>query len=136
MAEYSLVTPTVVTAGGTIPYNNTIIKGCCNVRHRAGSGIIKLKGGSCCNPNVYLVHFHANVTDVNGIIQLGLFLDGELLPETVMAVVAASADNVLSVDCATEIVVEGCCSSLSARVILGTDVTINTANIIIHKEVA
>ena len=134
MAEYSLITPTVVTAGGTIPYNNTIVKGCCNVKHRPGSGIIKLKGGTCCNPNVYLVHFHANVTDVPGVIQLGLFLDGELLPETLMAVVAAADTNVLSVDAATEVVVDSCCSALSARVILGTDVTINTANIIVHKE--
>lgn len=134
MAEYSLTTPTLVPEGGTIPYNNVICKGCCNVRRRGGSGVIKLKGGTCCDPARYYVQFHANLTGVAGEMQVGLFLDGELLPETLMSVVAAAATDVLSVDAATEICLDWCCSSLSARVITGDTVTVNTANIIIHKE--
>lgn len=134
MAEYALTTNTVVTAGGTIPYNTTICKGCCNIKHREGSGVVKVKGGTCCKPNVYHIQFHGVVTNVTGAIQLGLYLDGELLPETRMAVVAAAPANVLSVDAATEVCIEGCCSAISARVILGTDVSVNAANIIVHKE--
>lgn len=134
MAEYSLITPLLVPVNGTIPYNNVICRGCCNIRHRAGSGIIKLKGGTCCNPNKYHVQFHANVTGVAGAIQLGIYLDGELLLETLMSVVAAAATDVLSVDATTEICIDGCCSNVSVRVITGDTVTVNTANIIVHKE--
>lgn len=136
MAEYSLITPTAVAAGTAIPFNNTIVKGCCNIRHRAGSGNIKVKGGSCCHPNRYHIMFHGNITGVNATAQLGIYLDGELLPETLMSVVEAAPANVLSVDSATEIEVDGCYSNISVRVIAGTGAIMNTANIIIHKEVA
>lgn len=135
MAEYALTTPTPVAAGGTIPYNTVICPGCCNIRHRAGSGIVKVKGGSCCNPARYHVQFHGVVRGVAGAMQLGLFLDGELLPETLMAVVSGAVANEYSVDAATEVSLDGCCSSLSARVIVGDTVTVVTANIIVHKEV-
>lgn len=136
MAEYSLTTPLAVPEGGTIPYNNTICKGCCCIRHRSGSGIIKVKGGTCCKPNRYHVLFHANVTGETGQVQLGLFLDGELLPETLMSVVPVAVTDVLSVSAATEICIDGCCSTIAARVITGDAVTVNTANIIVHREVA
>lgn len=134
MAEYSLTTPTLVPVGGTVPYNNTICKGCCDIRHRAGSGIVKLRGGTCCEPKRYYVQFHAVVTGVASAMRLGLYLDGELLPETQMAVVSGAAANTYSVDAATEVCLDGCCGSLSARVIEGATLTVNVANIIIHKE--
>lgn len=138
MAEYSLITPLDIPVGGTVPYNNTIYGGCCNIRHRNGSGVVKVKGGTCCKPNRYHVQFHAAVT---GAIQMGLYLDGELLPETLMAIVSGADTNVYSLDAATEINVDGCFSTISARVIeagstAGEPLTINTANIIVHKEVA
>ncbi|MCQ2507284.1 MAG: hypothetical protein MJ097_00685 [Dorea sp.] len=139
MAEYSLITPLDVPVGGTVPYNNTICNGCCNIRHRNGSGIVKLKGGTCCRPNRYHVQFHAAVTGVTGAIQMGLYLDGEPLPETLMAIVSGADANLYSLDAATEVNIDGCWSTISARVIeagstAGEPLTINTANIIIHKE--
>lgn len=135
MAEYSLTTPTIVPVGTAVPYNNTIVKGCCNIKHRAGSGLIKIRGGSCCNPAKYRVYFHGNVTNVIGIITLGIYVDGELLPETQMSLVAAAAANVLSVSAETQILAD-CAESISVRVIAGTDLTVNTANIIVEKEAA
>lgn len=136
MAEFSLITPTAVAVGSAVPYNNVICKGCCNIKHRNGSGIINVKGGSCCHPNKYTVHFHANVTGVAGAIQLGIFLDGELLPETLMSVVGAAATDVLSVDAVTQLCSTCDCENISVRVITGDTVTVNTANIIVEKEVA
>lgn len=135
MAEYSLITSTAVPVNGTIPYNNTICPGCCDIRHRNGSGIVTVKGGTCCKPKKYNINFHANVRGVVGAIQLGLFLDGELLPETLMSVVPGGANDVWTVGAATEICQSGCCASISARVITGATVTVDTANIIIHEEV-
>lgn len=136
MAEYTLTTPTAVPVGGAVPYNNTVIKGCCNIKHRAGSGQVTIKGGTCCNPARYLVIFHANVTGVAGAIQLALYLDGEILPETLMSVVPAAAADVWSVDAQTEFCTDCCCSTVSARVVTGDTVTVNTAEIIVKKEVA
>ena len=136
MAEYVLTTPTGVPVGGSVPYNSTIIKGCCNIKHRAGSGQVSVKGGTCCNPARYMVYFHGNVTGVAGAIQLALYLDGEILPETLMSVVPAAATDVWSVSAKTEFCVDCCCGTVSARVITGDTVTVNTANIIVKKEVA
>lgn len=138
MAEYALLTPLTIPNGGMVPYTTTICKGNCSIRHRNGSGTVKVKGGSCCNPNKYPVRFHANVTGATGDITLGLYLDGELLPETVMSLVSGSADYVQSVDSATEICVDGCWANISARVIVGGtggELTFNTANMIVNKEV-
>ena len=136
MAEYTLTTPTAVPVGGSVPYNNTVIKGCCNIKHRSGSGQVTVKGGTCCNPARYLVSFHANVTGVAGAIQLALYLDGEILPETLMSVVPAAAADVWSVDAQTEFCTDCCCSTVSARVVTGDAVTVNSAEIIVKKEVA
>lgn len=80
--------------------------------------------------------FHGNITGVTATAQLGIYVDGELLPETLMSVVEADPANELSVDSTTEIEVEGCYSTVSVRVIAGTNAVMNTANIIIHKEVS
>ena len=79
MAEYVLTTPTEVAVGAAVPYNQTIVPGCCDIRHRS-PGVITIKGSGCCKcPKKYKVNFHAVVTGVIGAMQLGIYLDGELL---------------------------------------------------------
>lgn len=116
MAEYTLITPTPVDVNTPIPYNNVVCKGGCDITHRNGSGIINIKGGSSSKPKKFYVQFHGNITNVTGFSRLGIFLDGELLPETQMYVVAAAATDILSVDCATEICSTCSCSSLSVQI--------------------
>ncbi len=136
MAEYALLTPTPVAAGESVPYNTTIINGCPCIRHRNGSGVVRVKGGTYCKPNKYNIQFHGNVTGVTGTFQIGIYLDGELLPESVINGILTTATDVISVNTATEIAVDGCMSSVSVRNIVGTGMTFNTANIIVHREVA
>lgn len=136
MAEFVLTTPTEVAVGAAVPYNQTVVPGCCcEIRHRAASGVVLVRGSGCCKcPAKYSVSFHANVTGVAGAIQLGIFLDGELLPETLMSVVPAAATDVLSVDAETTVVADCGCQRISVRVITGDDVTVNTAALIVKKE--
>lgn len=136
MAEFALLSQTAVTVGSSIPFTTTIVKGCPCIRHRNGSANIRVKGGSCCKPNRYNIQFHGNVTGVTGQITLGIYLDGELIPESIMNVVAAAPANVLSVDSSTEIEVDGCMQNISVRNIAGTGLLVNTANIIVRREVA
>lgn len=136
MAEYSLTTPTVVAVGSAVPYDNVIINGCCNITHRAGSGIIKVKGGTCCHPNKYTVRFHGLVLGVAGPIQLGIYLDGELLPESLTAVVPEATADVWGIDTETQLLAVGDYESISVRVVAGAPLTVDRASIIVTKEVA
>lgn len=134
MAEFVLTTPTEVAVGAAVPYNHTIVPGCCDIRHRS-PGVITIKGSGCCKcPKKYDVNFHAVVTGVAGAMQLGIYLDGELLPETFMSVNSGAAANEYSVDAATVIPADCGCQRISVRVITGDDVTVNTAAIIVNKE--
>lgn len=134
MAEYALNVATPVAVGAAVPYNLVICPGNCNVMHRQGSGIVTVKGGSCCKPARYRVNFHANVTGVAGAIQLALYVDGEQLPETLMSVVPAATTGVWSVDAETEVCTMCDCTNISARVVTGATVTVNTADIIVDRE--
>lgn len=135
MAEYTLTNATAVAVGSAVPYNNTVVKGCCDIRHRAGSGIVTVKGSGCCKcPRRYRVSFQGNVTGVAGAVQLGIYLDGELLPETLMSVTLADATDVATVNGIAEILADCCCQSISVRVIEGDTVTVNTANIIVERK--
>ncbi len=87
-----------------------------------------------CKPIKYIVNFHGNVTGVTGTVELGIFLDGELLPETVMYVVEAAPANVLSVDSSTEILADCSCQTISVRNIQGTGLTVNTASLIVERK--
>lgn len=134
MAEYALRVPTPVAVGASIPFDTVIVCGCGYVRHRSGAGNITVKGGGCCRPNLYKVNFHGNVTGITGQAQLGIYLDGELLPETVMSIYTGLDTVIQSVDAETEVKVDCCCSNISVRVIEGDDAVINTASIIVQKE--
>ena len=135
MAEYTLTNATAVAVGSAVPFNNTVVDGGCSIRHRAGSGIITVKGSGCCKcPRRYRVNFHGNVSGVQGAMVLGIYLDGELLPETRMSVVGTGTTAVYSVDAVTIIPADCCCHSISVRVITGDAVTVNNAGIIVERE--
>lgn len=134
MAEFILTTPTVVPVNSAIPFDDEIVKGCCAIHHRPNSSVITLKGGSCCHPNLYHVDFNALVLGTTDTIQLGVYLDGELLNETLMSVVPASTTGVWSVSTSTEVLAYCDCDNLSVRVVAGTPVTVNRASIIVKKE--
>lgn len=134
MAEYALLNPTLVPLNSAVPYTTVICEGGCNVKHRSGSGIVIVRGGTCCKEARYRVNFHANVTGIAGAIQLAIYQDGEQLPETLMSVVPAAATDILSVDAETEVCTNCDCTNISVRVVTGAPVTVNTASIIVNRE--
>lgn len=129
-------TPQTLAAAGDAVVFNTNTQARCNpnIRHRIGSGIITVRGSGCaCNPARYRVSFHGNITGVAGQVQLGIYLNGELLPETVMSVFAAAASNVISVDDETEITADFGDSTISVRT-LTPGITVNTASLIVERK--
>lgn len=117
---YSLRTPTPVAVGESVPlYSN------CH-KHRDGSGLIRLEKGR------HLILVSAVVTGVATAIELGVYIDGELIPGTNMSVVPYADTQEWTVNTALEVYAE-CCDSVSIRVITGDTVTVNSANVIVRK---
>ena len=134
MAEFISTVPQVVDPMGAVAFQSTAVRGCCNIRHREGSSIVVVKGGTCCRPARYRVNFHANVTGVADAITFALVQDGEIMPETLMSVVPAAADDVWTISATAEVLVDCSCSRISVRNTGDAAVTVNTANIIVDKE--
>lgn len=134
MAEFISLTPQVLdNVGDSVAFAINKTSCNCNIRHREGSSIIRLKGSNwSCNRAKYRVSVHANVQGVAGPIIFALYEDGEQIPETVTSVVPAAATDVWSVDTDSEIFVDCDCASISFRT-LTPDVSVETASIIINR---
>ena len=135
MAVYLSTIPQLLdNIGDPIRFTETGCRGgCCAIKHRANAGQITIKNtGDCCNPSIYKVQFHGNVTGVQGQILLGIYLDGELVPESLMAVAPVGTSFVTSLDSVILVCTDMCCSRISVRT-LTADVTVNTAEIIVTK---
>lgn len=133
MAQFIRTEPqTLAAVGDTITYTQRNY--CCNRsnRNRVGTGSVVVNGGgNCRNPVKYRINFHGNVTGVAGTIQLVIYQDNDMLPETLMSVVPAAAADVWSVNAETEICAYGCNSTISVRT-LTPGVTVNTASLIVE----
>ena len=126
---------TLSNIGDPVVFNTNSMSRCnANIRHRAGSGIVTVRGSGCvCNPARYRVSFHGNVSGLTGETQLAVYLNGEQLPETVMSVVPAAAADALSIDVETEVIADFGDSSVSVRT-LTAGVTVNTASLIVERK--
>lgn len=135
MAVYLSTTPqTLTNIGDAIRFTETGCRGgCCNIKHRANSSQVTIRNtGGCCSPSTYKVQFHGNVTNVQGQILLGIYLDGELVPEALMAVAPVGTSFVTSLDSVVLVCTDCCCSHISVKT-LTAGVTVNTAEIIVTK---
>lgn len=132
MAKYTATAQTVAINNSVKFLTET--GGKCNIRHKEGTGVFTLKGsGNCCNPARYRVSAHVVVTAATpNSIRFALYEDGEQLTDTLMAVVPASAGNVLSMQTETEVVVDCACSKLSLRAITD-NAPLTAANMIITR---
>lgn len=106
------------------------IKRCCNTRHDQGSGIITLN-----KPGIYKVSYNGNTTlTAAGNASLGIKLNGEVIPGTIMTntlaaagVASMSAETLVKVDC-------NCCVTITVGNLSTTDtIAVDNANIIVTK---
>lgn len=134
MAEFiSTTSQSLTNVGDSVTFNSTVVCGNCNIKHREGSGLIKIRGSeSCSNRARYRITFNANVSGIASNIQLAVYQDSEELNETLMSVVPATTTDVWSVNANTEIYVDCNCSTISVKT-LTAGITVDTASIIITK---
>ena len=105
-------------------------KRCANVVHRSGSGLFTLKGGTCCNPARYVVHLHVVTTAVDATaVQLVLFVDGEPIPQSLIALPPVAAGTALSGDVTITVDSACACTKLSVHAVTAVGLTSAVINI-------
>ena len=123
-----------VNAGQNVYFTNTVISCNCNIIHRAGSGLVTLRGLTDQCRARYRVTFTGNIAipvgGTVGPIQLAIALNGEAIPATTMIVTPAAVDNYFNVHGDTFIEVpRGCCVSVSIKNTSTIAVNIQNANL-------
>ena len=123
-----------VNAEQNVYFTNTVICGDCNIIHRAGSGLVTLRGLSDQCRARYRVTFTGNIAipagETVGPIQLAIALNGEAIPATTMIVTPAAVDNYFNIHGDTFIEVpRGCCVSVSIKNTSTIAVNVQNANL-------
>lgn len=140
MAEFIYRDEQTVESGQNVLFNESVIRGNCKVVHRAGSGIVTLKGTgkSCCDRNVYRVHFNGNMAiptgETLGEITLAITLAGEPLGGGVMLARPTGAELYFNVSAEVLIELPGrCCETVAVRNLSPIPVLVENANIIVER---
>jgi len=138
MTELSYAPLQTVTPG-----QNVLFLGNCNcggrcIRHRAGSGLITLKGSASQCRAQYRVSFGANIAvptgGAPGEISVALAIDGETIAATQRIVTPAAVEEFFAVafDKAVD-VPAGCCATISVKNTSEQTIDVQNANIIVDR---
>ena len=138
MAEFTAVALQTVAAGGNVQFTETPVCGGGCVMHRAGSGVITLRGQTNQSRALYKVTFGANVAIPTGgtvaPISLALAIDGEALGSATMITTPAAVEEFGNVFTAALIAVPcGCCAAIGVRNTGAEAINVQNANIIVER---
>lgn len=127
-----------VAAGQNVQFTNQITSGSCSISHRAGSGLINLKGITNQCRARFKVSFGANIGlptgGTVGAISLAIAVDGEPIATTTMTTTPAAVEEFNNIFGAIFIdIPRGCCSSISVRNTTTQAVDVQNANLIIER---
>lgn len=138
MAEFTGIALQTVAAGANVLFTETPVTGNCNVIHRAGSGIVTLRG--CANQcrALYKVTFGGNIAiptgGTVGEISLAIAIDGEALASATMIETPAAVEEFANVFTAVLIAVpRGCCVTVAVQNVGGEAVNVQNANLIVER---
>lgn len=138
MAEYTNGLLQTVAAGGNVLYTETPVRSGVNIYHRAGSGVVRLRGSASQCRALYKVTFGANIAIPEGgtvaPVSLAISVDGEPLASATMIATPAAAGDFFNVFSAVLVAAEcGCCAAVSV-VNTGADaIDVQNANLIVER---
>lgn len=129
MIELTNATVQTVTAGQSVVYTSTAVRGGCAERHREGSSQITLT-----KPGRYLVGFSGNIAipsdGTAGEISLALTYDGEIIGGSSMRVTPAAVEEYGNVSTQHYVDVYcGCCVNVAVQNTSGVAVLVESPNI-------
>lgn len=141
MAEYIANTVQTVAVNNNVLFTDTVVSGCCNIIHRAGSGIITLRGvtGKCRTR--FKVSFGGNIaipaagTTTNPAISVAIAINGEPVASTTMITTPGVVSQYNNVYSSTYIDVPACATVTIAVENISTQaINVQNANLIVTQE--
>ena len=119
-------------------FTDTVVPGKACTMHRAGSGLVSLKGLTNQCRARFKVSFGANIAIPTAgtveAISLGLAIDGEPVATTTMIVTPTAVEEFFNVYSSVYLdIPRGCCSQISVRNISSQPVDVQNANLIIER---
>lgn len=129
MIELTNATVQTVTAGQSVVYTSTAVRGGCAERHREGSSQVTLT-----KPGRYLVGFSGNIAipsdGTAGEISLALTYDGEIIGGSSMRITPAAVEEYGNVSTQHYVDVYcGCCVNVAVQNTSGVAVLVESPNI-------
>lgn len=127
-----------VLAGANVQFTDTVVPGKACMMHRAGSGLVTLKGVTDQCRARFKVSFGGNIAvPTDGTVEaisLALAIDGEAIASTTMIVTPAAVEEFFNVFGAIYIdIPRGCCSQISVRNVSTQAIDVQNANLIIER---
>ena len=127
-----------VLANQNVYFTDTVACGNCSITHRAGSGLVTVRGLTDQCRARYKVTFGANIAIPTGgtvePISMAIAIEGEAVPATTMTVTPAAVGDFWNIFSAVFIdVPKGCCLTLSVRNINDQAIDVQNANLIVER---
>lgn len=139
MAEYIANEVQTVAVGSNVLFTDTVVDGADIIRHRPGSGIIKVFPVCKRCYTRYKVTFSGNLSvptgQTPGAISVAIGIDGEPYAPTTATVTPAAVDELFNVSTSAYVYVRhGCCSTISVTNTSTIPINVTNANIIVTRE--
>ena len=121
-----------------VQFIDTVICGNNSITHRAGSGLVNLRGLTNQCRARFKVSFGRNIAiptgGTVGPISIAISLDGEPVPSTIMIVTPAAVEDLFNVYSSIYIdVPKGCCYTMSVENISTQPILVQNANLIAER---
>ena len=139
MAEFVAVAQQTVEPNQVILFTDTPVRGNNSIMHREGSGLVSLRGLTCCQPRArFKVSFGGNIAIPTGgtvdAISVAIAIDGEPIASTKMIVTPAAVEEFANVASAVYIdVPANCCVTVSVRNTSTQAIDVQNANLIVER---
>ncbi len=120
MAEYTSSAIQTVAAGQNVPLTETAVNSKPCIVHRAGAGLVTLRGLTSQNRALYKVSYGGNIAIPDGgtveAITAALAVNGEALNSATATVTPAAVENYFNVYVSAQICVpKGCCVTVAMK---------------------
>lgn len=127
-----------VAATANVQFTDEVVGGCNSILHRAGSGLVTLRGVTNQCRARFKAFFSGNIAiptgGTVGPISLALAINGEAIASSTMIQTPAAVEEYANVASAVYIdVPAGCCVTISVRNTSADDILVQNANLIIER---
>ena len=138
MSEYTAFAEQTVAASSNVLFTDAPIDNSCSIVHRAGSGIITLRGITRQCRARFRISFGGNIAIPTGgtveAISAAISVDGEALATSTMIVTPAAVENYFNIS--SEALVDvpaGCCLTISVKNISTQPINFANSNLIVER---